>query len=45
MAITVESYRLWLQVRWGHMWECAMSVVHCRLKHSLACAVSLLVDS
>ena len=23
MAITVESYRLWLQVGWGHMCGCA----------------------
>ena len=45
MAITVESYRLWLQVGWGHMWGWAMSFVHGRLEHSMGCAVSLLVGS
>ena len=45
MAITVESYRLWLQVGWGHTWGCAMSFVHSRLEPSLTRAVTLLVGS
>ena len=35
MAITVESYRLWLQVGWGHLWGCATSSVNGRLEPCL----------
>ena len=45
MAISVESYRLWLQVGLGQTWGCAMSLVYGRLEHSLTLAVSLLVGS